>query len=485
VKRIKDVDLSTLSADIIVIGSGAAGLTAAAAAAEKGAKVILLEKHNAAGGRSVRAEGFFAAESPVQERMGIDAPNDVLFRMAMDYAHWEINPRIVKAFIDKSGDTVRWLEEKGVRIDRVSPFYRNQCIRTWHQPEGGGAEIIEALLKNFTELGGIFIPRVSAKKIFFGSRGKVTGVSVVRKGTEYPVAGRAVIIATGGYGGNATLLKRYCPYYTEDIGTSGSAYQGEGLLMALEAGAATEDLGGLHINGPRFDGVTKHAGVLCQEPTTIWVNRKGERFTDESTAFNHYESVNAILQQPGKISYSLFDQNIVNLTIEKGPLKIRQGVYYGTTKEDMVELEKELRDQVAKGAVMISHSWEPIAKWIGVEPGVLASTVAEYNSFADRGYDEAFLKERRYLKPLTAPPYYAMRCRAGLIGTIGGIKVNHRMEVLDLQDNAIPGIYAAGTDVGGWEPRTYNVHLSGSTLGFPLNSGRIAGEEAAEFLLRK
>jgi len=141
-----------------------------------------------------------------------------------------------------------------------------------------------------------------------------------------------------------------------------------------------------------------------------------------------------------------------------------------------------LRDQVAKGSLMMSDSWGEIAKWMGADPEVLASTVAEYNSFANRGYDETFLKERRYLKPLTTPPYYAMRCRAGLIGTIGGIKVNHRMEVLDRQDNAIPGIYAAGTDVGGWEPRTYNVHLSGSTLGFPLNSGRIAGEEAVQFV---
>jgi len=122
--RNKEIDV-----DVAIIGSGGAGLAAAVASAEKGVSVAVLEKLNALGGRSVRAEGFFAAESPAQERMGIDAPKDVLFRMAMDYAHWRINPRIMRAFINKSGDTVQWLEEKGLTIDRVSPFYRNQVFR--------------------------------------------------------------------------------------------------------------------------------------------------------------------------------------------------------------------------------------------------------------------------------------------------------------------------------------------------------------------
>jgi fumarate reductase flavoprotein subunit len=405
--------------------------------------------------------------------------------MAMDYAHWEINPRIVRAFINKSGDTVRWLEEKGLKIERVSPFYRDQSIKTWHQPQGGGAEIIEVLYKSFNELGGIFSPRTAAKKILTGSAGEVTGIIVIAEGMEYDITADSVIITTGGYGGNTGLLKEYCPFYTEDMGCSGAVYSGDGLLMAIEAGSATEGLGKLHISGPRFDGTTKHAGVVCQEPNTIWVNKKGERFTDESTAFNHYESVNAILQQPGKISYSLFDQKIVNSTIQNGPIKIRQGVFYGVAKDEMANLKKELLEQSAKGTVKISDSWDEIARWIGTDPKILTTTVDEYNRCADIGYDESFVKNPKYLIPLITPPYYAMRCRTFIIGTLGGIKVNQRMEVVDHQDNPIFGLYAAGTDVGGWEPQTYNVRLSGSTLGFPLNSGRIAGENAAEFLSKK
>ncbi len=479
--RRKNVDSGNHSADTVVVGSGAAGLAAAVAALEGGARVILLEKNHTAGGRSVRAEGFFAAESPVQKRMGIDAPRDELFRMAMDYAHWEINPRIVRAFIDKSGDTVRWLEEKGLEIVRISPFYLNQRIKTWHQPKRGGAEIIDVLFRSFTRLGGIFIPGSTARRIVTEDTGAVAGLAAATEGEELSIVAPSVIIATGGYGGNKKLLKKYYPHYSENMGDPGPACAGEGLLMAIEAGAATEGLGVLHISGPRFDGVARHAGVLCQEPTTVWVNRRGERFTDESTAFNHYESVNAILQQPGKISYSLFDESILLTIIEKGPVKIRDGVLYGTTKEDMGRVKEEISQQVLKGTIKAAGSWDEIARWIGADTKVLRSTMDEYNLCAVRGYDSTFLKDKGYLVALSTPPYYAMRCRTSIIGTIGGIKVNHRMEVLDRLHNPIRGLYAAGTDVGGWEPHTYNVHLSGSTLGFPLNSGRIAGEEAARF----
>jgi fumarate reductase flavoprotein subunit len=481
----KAIGLKNLRADIVVVGAGVAGLAAAVAAAEKGSRVLLLEKHNAPGGRSVRAEGFFAAESPAQERLGIDAPRDVLFKMAMDYAHWEINPRIIRAFIDKSGDTVRWLEEKGLVIALVSPFYRNQVIRTWHQPRGGGAEVIKVLVKSCKNLGVRILPRTSAKKLLINNHGQVTGILAVTKEQESRITSGSVIIASGGYGGNKELLQKYYPFYTENMGTSGPAHMGEGLLMAMEIGAATEGLGVLHISGPRFDGIGGHAGIVCQEPNTIWVNRKGERFADESTAFNHYESVNSILQQPGRISFTLLDEEVKRGVMEKGPVKIRQGIFYGVTKEDMVDLPKELKFQADKGAVKIARSWQEIAKWIGADPTVLKATIKEYNGFCERGYDAAFVKERRYLSPLRTPPYYAMRCRTGIVGTLGGIKVNHHMEVLDQYDYPIPGLFAAGTDVGGWEPRTYNVRLSGSTFGFPLNSGRIAGENAAAYVPAK
>jgi fumarate reductase flavoprotein subunit len=467
--------------DIAVSGSGVAGLAAALAAAEKGAAVLVLEKNQSLGGRSVGAEGFFAADSPDQQKLGIDAPADVLFKMAMEYSHWRINPRLMRAYINKSGDTVRWLEAKGLKIDRVSPFYRNQVYRVWHQPKGGGREIIDLLIAECEKLGVKFLRQAPAKMIVIDPSGKVAGLTAIYNSQEIVVKSKCVIIATGGYGGNQELLKKYCPTYSEDIKCAAPWFSGDGLLMAMEAGAANAGLGAIMQFGPRFDGVNTHVAAVAQEPDTVWVNIRGERFADETLAENHYESINILLQQPHKISFTLLDETIKQRIIDNGPFKIRQGVYYGIYREDMQKLNQELQEQSNAGKVKIGNSWETIAEWIGVPASKLISTVEEYNAGCECGYDRLFTKERRYLSPLRQPPYYALRCRPTIVGTLGGIKINHLMQVINHQNNPIPGLYAAGTDAGGWETDTYNVHLSGSAFGFPLNSGRIAGENALEY----
>ena len=118
---------------------------------------------------------------------------------------------------------------------------------------------------------------------------------------------------------------------------------------------------------------------------------------------------------------------------------------------------------------------------MGADPSVLERTVDQYNRFCDNGHDEAFAKERIYLQPLRTPPYYALRCDVVYLTTTGGLKVNERMEVIGASARPIPGLYAAGNDTGGWECETYNVLLPGTTFGFAVNSGRIAGESAALF----
>jgi fumarate reductase flavoprotein subunit len=147
--------------------------------------------------------------------------------------------------------------------------------------------------------------------------------------------------------------------------------------------------------------------------------------------------------------------------------------------------EKDLRLYAGKGRVKISDSWNEIAQWIGSAPKVLKTTIDEYNSFCEQGHDAIFAKDRRYLLPLRIPPYLAIQGGLNLLSTHGGIKISHHMEVLDSQDNPIPGVYAAGNETGGMDSDTYDVNLSGHSFGFAINSGRIAGENAARFLLRK
>ena len=160
--------VENLETDIVVIGGGGTGLASAVAAVEKGARVILLEKKGALGGTSVFAGGLFAAESPAQKRMGIAVLRDEAFKIAMDYSHWKINPRIFRAFVDKSGDTIQWLENKGLKFNWFPLLYPAKEPRTLHYPEAfkdAGPATIKTLRKVCEELGVRLLFRCPAKRI--------------------------------------------------------------------------------------------------------------------------------------------------------------------------------------------------------------------------------------------------------------------------------------------------------------------------------
>ncbi|HVN97383.1 MAG TPA: FAD-dependent oxidoreductase [Syntrophorhabdaceae bacterium] len=459
--------------DIVVIGGGG-GLATAVAAAEAGAKVTLLEKRKLVGGNTALARGLMAAESPVQRRMKIDAHAEDIFKTAMAYSHWKVNPEIIRTFINKSGDTVAWLEEMGVRFEDVRNFYHNQVPQLYHVPEGYGAGLVKALTARCKELGVLILSRTAAKRIMRGKDG-IQGVVAVTGGKEMRICADSVVIATGGYSGNKEMLKKYCPEYTEDALVNGIQHMGDGIRMAIEAGAATEDLGNILFMGPFFKG-SLQVSVVSVESNTVWVNRKGERFIDEST-YLPAESANALNRQPDKISFTLFDEAIKQSFIKDGLMKGVHRLFPPGSK--MAEFDKHLRKEAKEGQVKIAHSWKEIAGWIGAEAHVLEKNVIAYNKSCDRGYDDLFYKNRRYLKPLSTPPYYAIRCHQAFHGTIGGIKVNQNMEVLDRRDHPISGLFATGNDAGGWQSDTYCYVLSGMALAFAVNSARIAGENAA------
>ena len=455
-----------LEADLVIIGGGGSGLAAALTAKEKGIKnIIVLEKRGGLGGNTAQATGLFACESPAQARQRIIADKDVLFKRAMDWARWSrINPRIFRAFLNKSGDTIRWLEQMGLEFTVIA-FFPNQEPRVEHVPKGRGAQLTKVLAEKCRESGVQLLLRGSGKKILFGKDGGVSGVLAVQ-GDELEIKTSNVIIATGGFAGNKKLLKKYCPLYYDGFGVRGLPLMGDGLLMAQEAGAAIEDFVTLLKEGPRVDLHTWPLMAIERDPITVWVNNRGERFADEAIGMHPFEAGNTILRQPDKVMYSLLDTSIVQNFSVKLPA-----------------LDKALQAEAAGDRLKISKSWDDIAKWINTDPAVLKTTIEGYNACCDRGYDEIFAKERRYLQPLRRPPYYAIRCQTHILDTIGGIRINERMEVLNSQDKPIRGLYAAGVATSGWEAETHCSDLSGSAFGYAINSGRIAGENAAAFIL--
>ena len=197
-----------LEANIVIIGGGGAGLAAAVAAAEKGGTGIIVLEKRVLGGNSARAFNLFAAESPVQKRQNVDCSRDACYKLAMDFAHWRINPRIIRALIDKSGDTIQWLEDIGLEFICM-PAQHPDHLPTVHQLKGNGAALIKVLIQDCKDMGVQLLTRTPAKKILTSAKGEVTGVLAQAKGEKLNIATKTVLIATGGLGGNKRLLKKY------------------------------------------------------------------------------------------------------------------------------------------------------------------------------------------------------------------------------------------------------------------------------------
>jgi len=497
-----------LKANMVVLGGGA-GIAAAVAAAENGATdIIVLERQGHYGGHSMFPQGLFACESPVQKREHIITDRDECFKTIMKWAHWgRIEPRVIRAYLNKSGDTIRWFQEKGVDFE-IKTWYPSQKVRGFHwplKPNGEyalGADLIKILLKESERQGVKLLLHTRAQNIIRGLKGNITGVTAVNDdGQEIHIKTGSVIIATGSFAGNIELLKKYCPDYYDGmfIDEGSSHHSGDGLLMAEKIGAAIADYVPIEHSGPHPD-YSKNKGSLAasmkepiagivREPYTVWVNKMGKRFVDETAGYILPEAGNAILRQPEKLMYTLFDDRIRQNAEEKGFVIGRGwGKQESEQRVKVPGLGAVLRKRAGEGKeslVKIDDSWGGIARNIGADSAVLAQEIDEYNSFCQQGYDEIFAKERRYLVPLDKPPFYAIRCVAPLGQTMGGIKVNERMEVLDKDYHVIPGLYAMGDIADGWSAQTYCGECCGTSFGFAINSGRIAGESAAKYVLRK
>ena len=215
----------------------------------------------------------------------------------------------------------------------------------------------------------------------------------------------------------------------------------------------------------------------------LWVNSRGERFCNECVAFEDTSMGNAHVKQKDGISYSLFDMNTIRRLMERGIDKAMTMDFPPGTPLDILDKEIDEEARTRPEDVFKAESIEELAKQINIDPETLQNTVNEYNSFAKQGHDELFSKNPKYLFPLTEGPYYAVRAQTVFLGTMGGIKINHRTEVLDNDDNRIPGLYAGGFDAGGMYGDSYGIRYStGLASGFAVNSGRLAGKNALKYL---
>jgi len=478
----------TVETDVVVIGSGGAGLAAALTAAEAGVKVTVCEKQRSLGGSSNFFEGTFAVESDLQRKKYITYSRDEAFKNFMEYSHWRADPRVVRVFVDESAATIAWLQQQGVEFIDVTVLMPD-TPRTYHIVKGAGEALVKTLASS-AKGKGVELRLGTAVTKILKETGRITGVIVEQDGEQTVINCRAVVIASGGYANNETWIKKYTGFDLDVnmIPIGNVDKMGDGIRMAWEVGAAEEGMGVLEMYrigpmGPEFP-MKSHLQVVGVQPD-LWVNYLGERFCDESVSFYDTSAGNVSAFYKEGYTFTLLDESIKQLIMDRGvDRNMAQENPPGTRP---VNFDKELNAalQIGSTEVCAADSVEELAEKMGVDPAILAATVAGYNSFCEKGHDDLFAKDPRYLRPLKTPRFYAIKCRTVLLGTLGGIKINHRMEVVDRKGKIIPGLYAGGMDAGGMWGDSYPIREgNGSSSAFAINSGRIAGKNLLQYLVR-
>jgi fumarate reductase flavoprotein subunit len=474
-------------ADVAVIGSGATGLAAAVTLAEGGAKVVVFEKQRSLGGTSNFFQGTFAVESEMQRERYIDYTRDQAFKNTMDYSHWRADPRLVRAIVNESGPTIGWLQKQGV-VFTDATVNMPETPLTYHVIKGKGEAVVKTLVDQAKSKGVDILPGTPVVSIL-NEGGRISAVVADVDGEEAEVTVRAVVVATGGFANNKEWIKRYTGFelgvdlYV--VGNTGKS--GDGLRMAWEVGAAEEGIGTIEMFRVAPVGAEFAMGCNLEQAAAqpdLWVTARGERFCDETIAFWDTPVGNAQARyKKDGYTFSILDDSSIERLLEHG-LDKGVGVEFPPGYK-LVDLRREIDSAIANGSkeVFAAESPEQLAGQVGMDPAVLRATVDEYNHYCAQGWDELFAKDRRWLRPLVGPKYYAVRARAVFLGTMGGIKVNEKLEVLDKKDLVIPGLYAGGFDAGGMYGDSYPIKSStGLASAFALNSGRIAGKSALKYL---
>ena len=476
----------TLNSDVVVIGSGVSGLAAALTAAEGGARVIVFEKQLSLGGTSNFFHGIFAAESDMQRARFITYSRDEAFKSIMEYSHWRANPRLVRAVVNESAATITWLQKQGVEfIDAINNLLDSP--RTYHVVKGGGEAVVKELAIRNKEKGVNIMLAAPVKRIL--KQGDlINGVLVEENGGETRVNAKVVVIASGGYANNKEWIKKYAGFDLDisliPIGNVDKT--GDGIRMAFEVGAENEGLGVLELfrvgpTGPEF--AMKSSIEYAVVQPDLWVDSQGKRFCDESIGFYETSVGNASARQKGGSTYSIFDSSIVKRLMENGIDK-SHGIDFPPGSR-ILDLERDLARVLENRSTEVfkADSIPGLAEKIKTDPVRLQATVDEYNRFCEKGHDDLFAKAPKYLRPIKGPHFYAVRARTVFLGTLGGIKINQKTEVIDKKERVIPGLYAVGFDAGGMYGDSYCIKdASGLSAGFAINSGRIAGRNALGYL---
>ncbi len=427
--------------DIVVVGGGAAGMTAASFAAEAGKKVILVEKLAFLGGTSAYSiESFGSSETILHKALGVPATADDMYK---NYV--KSNPKGIPEAFDvlahNNGKAADWLRSIGAPLTVTSSGFSVTSARE----AGKLGQVITSALMNEVKKKGVDV-RVNTRAVeLIMEDGAVAGVKVEGPSGEYAIKAKAVILTTGGFGANNEMVAKYVPELKGYNFSFSPGASGDGQLMAEAVGAQMADMDYIRVNYLyHTDGVKVYYMGSLANTGAIFVNNDGKRFINEQLSYN--AGMDVVAQ--GGTGWMIFDQS-------------------------MVDSIQDIREYYNLGLFESAPTIEELADKIGVNKENLVETVNRYVDFVKNGKDEDFGRPMLNLT-FDEPPYYACKLTCHVQGTFGGIRTDTSGRVLNTENDVIPGLYAAGecASVG-----TYGANPMAVNIVF----GRIAGESAAAY----
>ena len=489
-------------ADVVVIGAGGAGMTAAMTAADAGQKVVILESQAMVGGNSARATGgmnaaktIYQDENEFDQAAGVEktlataaekyADNETITALAKtvseQWAAYQANPtgyfdsvelmeldtmvggkgindpELVETLCEGTADAIDWLDENGITLHNVSSF-GGASVKRIHRPvneEGKvvsvGAYMIPLLQENCEKRGIDIVLNTTVDTILTDANGAAVGVSGTDKdGNTVVVNAKSVILATGGFGANLDMVTQYKPELAGFMTTNAAGAQGQGIEMATAIGAGTVDMDQIQIHPT----VEANTAALITEGLrgdgAILVNANGERFIDEVGTRDVVSA--AEIAQPGSYSWLIVDQA-------------------------MADASSVIQGYIKKGYTFEGKTYEELAEQIGVDGAALAETMNTWNGYVEAKNDPDFGRTS-FTQALDTAPYYAIKVTAGVHHTMGGLKINTNTEVLNENGEIIPGLFAAGEVTGGVHGAN---RLGGTAVSDFVVFGRIAGAAASKY----
>ena len=493
---------STVDADVVVVGAGGAGMTAAITAAAEGKSVVILESQSMVGGNSVRATGGMNAgktvyqdENEFGESAGVEktlktaaekyADNETITALAKtvseQWAAYQANPtgyfdsvelmeldtmiggkgindpELVETLCANSADAIDWLDEHGITLHNVSSF-GGASVKRIHRPvnaEGKtvsvGSYMIPLLQENCEKAGVKMMLDTTATEILTDANGAAVGVKATgASGETVTVNAKAVVLASGGFGANLDMVVKYKPELKGFMTTNAPGIQGQGIEMAQAIGAATVDMDQIQIHPT----VEANTAALITEGLrgdgAILINEEGQRFIDEVGTRDVVSA--AEIAQTGSYSWLVVDQA-------------------------MADASSVIQGYIKKGYTVTGATYEELGKAMGVDAAAFAETMEKWNGYVEAKNDPDFGRTS-FANPLNTAPYYAVKVTAGVHHTMGGLKINANTEVLNEKGEVIPGLFAAGEVTGGVHGAN---RLGGNAVADFTVFGRIAGAAASDY----